>query len=184
MFVMICFALSWLPIIVTQFIPSSLLSTADITTMKFAFMWLGIGGSSSKILIFFFINPEFRRTFCALSTGVTATASSESASYASLDFIPCCIPEERSCLSSLCCCLLCGCCICFRKACCKAPPSAMATSTTYYANNNRRIDSPSPMEERVSGPMLASSSNPNNFVNSRFIPEYGSFSRYATEGYS
>uniref|UniRef100_A0AC34FPR4 G-protein coupled receptors family 1 profile domain-containing protein n=1 Tax=Panagrolaimus sp. ES5 TaxID=591445 RepID=A0AC34FPR4_9BILA len=207
-FVMICFALSWLPIIITQFLPSTLLSSADVGTMKFAFMWLGIGAPSSKILIFIFINPEFRRTFCALCTGMTAVSSSanaESTSYSSLDFIDCCIPEQRSCLSSMCCCLFCGCCICFRKVCCKTRTTTttittstlIPTSTTYYNqnnnSNNRRIinSSNSFFDERVTGPMLlptATTTDPNNFINSRYIPEYGSFSRfastYSTEGYT
>uniref|UniRef100_A0A914PJG4 G-protein coupled receptors family 1 profile domain-containing protein n=1 Tax=Panagrolaimus davidi TaxID=227884 RepID=A0A914PJG4_9BILA len=215
---MICFALSWLPIIITQFIPTTLLSSADIGTMKFAFMWLGIGCPSSKLLIFIFINPEFRRTFCALCTGMTAysspsatAAAAESTSYSSLDFIDCCIPEQRSCLSSMCCGLFCGCCICFRKFCCCCDDSTtIATTTTtttvptYYhhqnsipttnTNNNRRIinSSHSYIDERVTGPMLltttSTTTDPNNFINSRYIPEYGSFSRYpsnySTEGYT
>jgi hypothetical protein len=204
MFVMICFALSWLPIIITLFLPATLLSSADVGTMKFAFIWLGIGGSSTKLLIFFFINPEFRRTFYALCMGMSANPiSSESASYASLDFIDCCIPEQRSCLSSICCCLFCGCCICFRKACCRTttitssspiPTTATAIPPTYYhQTNNRRINnSSSPMlidKRGISGSMLVTSATDpsNNFINSRYIPEYGSFSRYpttyATEGY-
>lgn len=203
MFVMICFALSWLPIIITVLLPSTLLSSSDVGTMKFAFMWLGIGGSSSKLLIFFFINPEFRRTFCAICTGMTATSTnSESASYSSLDFIECCIPEQRSWMASLCCCLFCGCCICARKTCCCCKSTTSSTSvrttTTYYPtiqnNQSRIINSSSSQNEIVRGTSMhltsggAISDPTNNFINSRYFAEYGSFPRYATtnptEGYS
>ncbi|OZC10154.1 7 transmembrane receptor [Onchocerca flexuosa] len=61
-FVLIAFILSWLPIIAVRFVPQSLLSPADLSTVDFVFAWLAIGGSSSKLLISLFINQEFRAT--------------------------------------------------------------------------------------------------------------------------
>uniref|UniRef100_A0A915CUY8 G-protein coupled receptors family 1 profile domain-containing protein n=1 Tax=Ditylenchus dipsaci TaxID=166011 RepID=A0A915CUY8_9BILA len=66
LFVLISFILAWLPIILVQFLPSYLIHPADWGTMKFAFMWLAIGGSSSKLLIYLFTNQEFRKSFCSI----------------------------------------------------------------------------------------------------------------------
>ncbi|CEF70555.1 Dopamine/Ecdysteroid receptor [Strongyloides ratti] len=62
-FILICFILSWLPLIILQLIPLTLVSENDFGTMTFVFVWLALGGPTSKILIYLFINPEFRRSF-------------------------------------------------------------------------------------------------------------------------
>lgn len=59
-FVLIAFVLSWLPVLVVRVIPSTVLSAADSATVDFVFVWLAIGGPSSKLLISLFINQEFR----------------------------------------------------------------------------------------------------------------------------
>ncbi|KAL3990268.1 7 transmembrane receptor (rhodopsin family) protein [Acanthocheilonema viteae] len=59
-FVLIAFILSWLPVIAVRFVPQSMLSPADLSTVDFVFVWLAIGGPSSKLLISLFINQEFR----------------------------------------------------------------------------------------------------------------------------
>lgn len=59
-FVLIAFILSWLPVIVVRFVPQTMLSAADLATVDFVFVWLAIGGPSSKLLISLFINQEFR----------------------------------------------------------------------------------------------------------------------------
>lgn len=58
--------------------PSFLLHPADSATMKFAFMWLGIGGSSTKILIYTFTHREFRRSICAVCIYTLRNNASES----------------------------------------------------------------------------------------------------------
>ncbi|KAI6205400.1 G-PROTEIN-RECEP-F1-2 domain-containing protein [Aphelenchoides besseyi] len=77
MFVIVAFFLSWLPIIIVHFIPSSLMHPADTATMKFAFIWLAIGGSSSKFLVHIFVNREFRRSFCIPCFGREIDTSDE-----------------------------------------------------------------------------------------------------------
>lgn len=64
LFVMIAFVMAWLPIIVVHFIPASVIHPADTATIKFALIWLAIGGQSSKWLIYMFTNSEFRKYFC------------------------------------------------------------------------------------------------------------------------
>ncbi|KAM3728419.1 G-protein coupled receptor [Dirofilaria immitis] len=59
-FVLVAFILSWLPVIAVRFVPQSMLSPADFSTVDFVFVWLAIGGPSSKLLISLFINQEFR----------------------------------------------------------------------------------------------------------------------------
>ncbi|VDN00857.1 unnamed protein product [Thelazia callipaeda] len=59
-FVLIAFVLSWLPVIVVRFVPQSVLGAADLATVDFVFVWLAIGGPSSKLLISVFISQEFR----------------------------------------------------------------------------------------------------------------------------
>ncbi|KAE9549004.1 hypothetical protein FO519_007777 [Halicephalobus sp. NKZ332] len=157
-FTMVVFVLSWMPIVILLMLPSSWVPPEDASTMKFAFMWLAVGGSSSKLLIFFFINSEFRKTFYALCTG---NVYSDSSSYGSSEFVGCCLPENRSFLTSLVCCFFCGCCIFWRKACC------CDSHRTYIR----------------SSPVHHQQIIPQNLVNSRHLPEYGSFSRYAT-GYA
>ena len=155
---MVVFVLSWMPIVILLMLPSSWIPSEDTATMKFAFMWLAVGGSSSKLLIFFFINAEFRRTFYALCTG---NVYSDSSSYGSSEFVGCCLPENRTFLTSFACCLFCGCCIFWRKACC------CDSERTHIR------DSPIHHQRAI----------PQSLVNSRHLPEYGSFSRYAT-GYA
>ncbi|KAF7636197.1 hypothetical protein Mgra_00004455 [Meloidogyne graminicola] len=65
LFILISFILSWLPLIIFQFLPSQLLDNNDAGVMKFAFTWLAIGGGSSKLLIYSFTNKQFRHSlFC------------------------------------------------------------------------------------------------------------------------
>ncbi|CAD5228396.1 unnamed protein product [Bursaphelenchus okinawaensis] len=64
LFVVISFILAWCPIVAVHFVPESLLHPADTATIKFALIWLAIGGQSSKWLIYMFTNREFRRHFC------------------------------------------------------------------------------------------------------------------------
>lgn len=45
--------------------------------MKFAFMWLAIGGSSTKILIYTFTHREFRRSLCAVCIHTLRNNNSE-----------------------------------------------------------------------------------------------------------
>lgn len=66
LFVLISFILAWFPIVVVQFLPTYLIHPADSATMQFAFMWLAIGGSAAKLLIYLFTNREFRKSFCSL----------------------------------------------------------------------------------------------------------------------
>jgi hypothetical protein len=62
--VIVSFFLAWLPITVVHFIPESIVNPADIATMKFSFVWMAIGVCSIKLLIFIFINREFRQYLC------------------------------------------------------------------------------------------------------------------------
>lgn len=64
LFVIVSFFLAWLPIVVVHFIPESLINPSDIATMKFSFVWMAIGCSSIKFLIFIFTNKEFRQSLC------------------------------------------------------------------------------------------------------------------------
>ncbi|KAI6191631.1 Dopamine/Ecdysteroid receptor [Aphelenchoides bicaudatus] len=64
LFVVISFFLAWLPIIVLHFLPETWTNAADIATMKFTFVWLGIGCCSVKFLIYIFINRDFRQNLC------------------------------------------------------------------------------------------------------------------------
>ncbi|KAL7080202.1 hypothetical protein ACQ4LE_000313, partial [Meloidogyne hapla] len=65
LFILISFVLSWLPLIIFQFLPSHLLDNNDAGVMKFAFTWLAIGGGSSKLLIYSFTSKQFRHSlFC------------------------------------------------------------------------------------------------------------------------
>lgn len=57
--------------------PSFLIHPADSATMKFAFMWLAIGGSSTKILIYTFTHREFRRSLCSLCINTLRNNTSE-----------------------------------------------------------------------------------------------------------
>lgn len=66
LFILISFTLAWSPIVVLQFLPTYLIHPADSATMKFAFMWLAIGGSAAKLLIYLFTNREFRKSFFSL----------------------------------------------------------------------------------------------------------------------
>uniref|UniRef100_A0A914I8L4 Ubiquitin carboxyl-terminal hydrolase n=1 Tax=Globodera rostochiensis TaxID=31243 RepID=A0A914I8L4_GLORO len=75
LFILISFLLSWLPIIVFQFLPKSLLSQADLSMMQFAFSWLAIGGGSSKLLIFSFTSNEFRQFLCCCSVCLSTSSS-------------------------------------------------------------------------------------------------------------
>ncbi|EJW76472.1 hypothetical protein WUBG_12618 [Wuchereria bancrofti] len=63
-FVLVAFILSWLPVIAVRFVPRSMLNPADLSTVDFVFVWLAIGGPSSKLLISLFINQEFRSVLC------------------------------------------------------------------------------------------------------------------------
>ncbi|VDK52548.1 unnamed protein product [Anisakis simplex] len=65
-FVLISFCLSWLPVIVVRVLPETVLSGADSATVNFVFVWLAIGGPSSKLLISLFINREFRSALASL----------------------------------------------------------------------------------------------------------------------
>lgn len=49
LFVMIAFVLAWLPLLVVHFIPASVLHPADTATIKFALVWLAIGGEQGRI---------------------------------------------------------------------------------------------------------------------------------------
>ncbi|KAI1724153.1 7 transmembrane receptor (rhodopsin family) domain-containing protein [Ditylenchus destructor] len=105
-FVLVAFVLAWVPIIVVQFLPSYLIHPADSATMKFAFMWLAIGGSSSKLLIYLFTNREFRKSFCSVCTvlyrrhrrrpGYTATAMDENENNGRLANNSTCIPKTST----------------------------------------------------------------------------------------
>nr|CAD2150227.1 unnamed protein product [Meloidogyne enterolobii] len=64
LFILISFVLSWLPLIIFQFLPSQLLDNNDAGVMKFAFTWLAIGGGSSKLLIYSFTSKQFRHSLC------------------------------------------------------------------------------------------------------------------------
>uniref|UniRef100_A0A7E4UWV0 G_PROTEIN_RECEP_F1_2 domain-containing protein n=1 Tax=Panagrellus redivivus TaxID=6233 RepID=A0A7E4UWV0_PANRE len=173
MFTVICFILSWSPFVILNLLPVSLMPAADMATIKFAFMWLAIGGSSSKLLIFFFINPEFRRTFCQLCTGVAP--NSESASYGSAEFIDCCAPGRKPCWTTALCCLFCGCCLCIRRIC------FCCYGRDYDQRNN--VSSPV-IDERVSSMIQPNQhQQQRGLVSSRQQPEYGSFTRFAT-GYA
>uniref|UniRef100_A0A914CYP5 G-protein coupled receptors family 1 profile domain-containing protein n=2 Tax=Acrobeloides nanus TaxID=290746 RepID=A0A914CYP5_9BILA len=105
LFVVICFTLSWSPIVILQFLPSDLIDPTDTETIRFIFMWLAIGGSSSKLLIYMFINPEFRRTFFAPCTGEVVNDDDDE------EFGP----RSRGLFATLCCCycqkLCCCCCL-------------------------------------------------------------------------
>uniref|UniRef100_A0A915AT99 G-protein coupled receptors family 1 profile domain-containing protein n=1 Tax=Parascaris univalens TaxID=6257 RepID=A0A915AT99_PARUN len=65
-FVLIAFCLSWLPVIVVRAMPETMLGAADSATVNFVFVWLAIGGPSSKLLISLFINREFRSALGSL----------------------------------------------------------------------------------------------------------------------
>ncbi|MFH4975683.1 hypothetical protein AB6A40_002392 [Gnathostoma spinigerum] len=65
-FLLIAFILSWLPVIVVRLLPHNILSPADFATVNFVFVWLALGGPSSKLLISIFINQEFRSALIAL----------------------------------------------------------------------------------------------------------------------
>ncbi|KAL3093136.1 hypothetical protein niasHT_022586 [Heterodera trifolii] len=67
LFILVSFLLSWLPIIVFQLLPNSLVGQSDLSMMQFAFSWLAIGGGSSKLLIYSFTSTEFRRFLCCFS---------------------------------------------------------------------------------------------------------------------
>uniref|UniRef100_A0A914MWI9 G-protein coupled receptors family 1 profile domain-containing protein n=1 Tax=Meloidogyne incognita TaxID=6306 RepID=A0A914MWI9_MELIC len=64
LFILISFVLSWLPLIIFQFLPSQLFDNNDAGVMKFAFTWLAIGGGSSKLLIYSFTSKQFRHSLC------------------------------------------------------------------------------------------------------------------------
>ncbi|KAI6209503.1 hypothetical protein M3Y96_00228100 [Aphelenchoides besseyi] len=100
MFVIVAFFLSWLPIIIVHFIPSSLMHPADTATMKFAFIWLAIGGSSSKFLVHIFVNREFRRSFCIPCFGREIDTSDEMDEMG--DVVP---TRSKSCAQICCFCL-------------------------------------------------------------------------------
>ncbi|KAH7728062.1 melatonin receptor type 1A [Aphelenchoides avenae] len=94
LFVAIAFVLAWTPIVTMQFL-NSFFHPSDAATMKFAFVWLAIGGSSSKILVYLFTNPEFRRSFTAVCTG-------DWGSTLSIDEYP--VQDSGGFISSICCC--------------------------------------------------------------------------------
>lgn len=69
LFVIVSFFLAWLPIVILHFLPESWISSTDIATMKFSFVWMGIGCCSVKFLIFIFTNRDFRQYFCTPCLG-------------------------------------------------------------------------------------------------------------------
>jgi hypothetical protein len=72
LFVIVSFFLAWLPIVILHFLPETWINPADTATMKFSFVWMGIGCCSLKFLIFLFINRDFREYFCAPCLGQEA----------------------------------------------------------------------------------------------------------------
>ncbi|KAI6244115.1 G-PROTEIN-RECEP-F1-2 domain-containing protein [Aphelenchoides fujianensis] len=160
LFVVIAFFLAWLPIVVVHFIPSALMHPADKANMKFAFVWLAIGGSSSKWLIHMFINREFRRSFCIPCIGREVDASDDLDEPAP--------PPRKSCVTICCFCLP------------KPPPRPVRHAVRSLPNANSYLQFPSEPVPRASfgnfngGTHLAMTEP---FFGARGYNEYGTIAR-------
>ncbi|CAD5235419.1 unnamed protein product [Bursaphelenchus xylophilus] len=168
LFVVISFCLAWFPIVAVHFVPESLLHPADTATIKFALIWLAIGGQSSKWLIYMFTNREFRKHFCIPCLGKDIDDLTDSE-----------IEEGPSCFRKL------FCAPCYlltkpRPAAAATPHSAMIPQPVQRvsAAQMARTASLTPqMHQSYSYYNNSNGASPAMAITAKRLPEYGSFAQ-------